>query len=237
MSEKEIKANTEKKIPRGRPKGRSQQGEAMKAHLYKTALKLIKKEGYEAATLRKIAKAADVSPGLIYKYYPNKEAIIIRLYDDLSTDLLEQTPTLKAGKWDKRCIETLKMSISVLEPHKETLKALIPILVGDTNNNVFSSRNNFSKQRVENAFYVAISESKNSFKEEFSKDLASLVYTVHLAILLFWLLDKTDKNKATDKLIAYTEKLLKPFSIGLKLGATKKIVSQMSSIINEGLSA
>ncbi len=237
MSEGEINNSTEKKANRGRPKGHSTQGEAMKTHLYRTALKLIKKGGYEAATLRKIAKMADVSPGLIYKYYPSKEAIIVRLYNDLSADLLKKVPEIKEGKWDKRCIETLRLSISVLEPHKETLKALIPILVGDTDNNVFSSKNNFSKQRVEGSFFIAINESKSKFKEEFSKDLASLVYMVHLGILLFWLLDKTKDNNATEKLILFTERLLKPFSLGLRIGPTKKAVTQISKIINDGLSA
>lgn len=235
MSEDKVNKTRKKTASRGRPKRLSQQSEAMKARIYKTALKLFKKEGFESTTLKKIAEKADISPGLIYKYYPNKEAIIVGLYDDLSADLLKLMPQLKKGKWDKRCIQTLRLCINVLGPHKEILKALIPILVGDTDNNVFSSKNNFSKQRVESSFYIAINESKNNFKEEFSKDLTSLVYTLHLGILLFWLLDKSDDNTATEKLILFTEKLLKPFSLSLRIGPAKKAVSRISKIINEGL--
>ena len=71
---------------RGRPPGRTPQGAAAKRHLYATALQRIAARGYEGTTLRDIAEQAGVSVGLLYRYFPSKQAIVIALYDELSAD-------------------------------------------------------------------------------------------------------------------------------------------------------
>ena len=70
---------------RGRPTGPTAQGTAARDRLYATATKLIAARGYEATTLRDIAKEAGVSVGLLYRYFPSKQAVIIALYDELSS--------------------------------------------------------------------------------------------------------------------------------------------------------
>ena len=52
----------------------------------RTAMQLIAARGYEATTLRDIAKEAGVSVGLLYRYFPSKQAVVIALYDELSSD-------------------------------------------------------------------------------------------------------------------------------------------------------
>ena len=53
----------------------------MRERLYETATRLIAKHGYESTTLRNVADKAGVSVGLLYKYFPNKRAVVIELYD------------------------------------------------------------------------------------------------------------------------------------------------------------
>ena len=73
----------------GRP-GQTAQGAAARDRLYATAIELIAARGYEATTLRDIAKEAGVSVGLLYRYFPSKQAVIIALYDELSADYARQ---------------------------------------------------------------------------------------------------------------------------------------------------
>src|SRR3954451_22179431 len=74
---------------RGRPPGRTSEGEASRRRLYDLAVRMIASRGYEATTLRDIAKRAGVSPGLLYRYFPSKRAVVLALYDDLSTEYAE----------------------------------------------------------------------------------------------------------------------------------------------------
>src|SRR5258705_5389943 len=77
---------------RGRPPGQTAQGAATKTHLYDTAMQLISKRGYEATTLRDIAKEAGVRVGLLYRYFPGKQAVITAFHDELSPAYPRPTP-------------------------------------------------------------------------------------------------------------------------------------------------
>src|SRR5207245_6593641 len=69
---------------RGRPSGQTAQGAAARDRLYSTAMRLIAERGYEATTLRDIARQANVSVGLLYRYFPSKQAVILAFSDELS---------------------------------------------------------------------------------------------------------------------------------------------------------
>ena len=69
---------------RGRPPGRTAEGEAARRRLYETAIALIGERGYEGATLRDVAARAGVSPALLYRYFPSKRSVVLALYDELS---------------------------------------------------------------------------------------------------------------------------------------------------------
>lgn len=45
------------------------------------AEKVLSREGIEALTIRKIALTAGVSLGLLYDYFPNKQAVLYRIYE------------------------------------------------------------------------------------------------------------------------------------------------------------
>src|SRR5215813_14276995 len=134
---------------RGRPPGQTAQGAAARDHLYATAIRLIARRGYEATTLRDIAQAAGVSVGLLYRYFPSKQAVIVALYDELSADFAQQAAALKPGKWRDRFVFALETSLRALQPHRTALRALIPVLVGDPDDGVFAEGKTFSRLRVQ----------------------------------------------------------------------------------------
>ncbi|MCB9690740.1 MAG: TetR/AcrR family transcriptional regulator [Alphaproteobacteria bacterium] len=100
---------------RGRPPGRTEKGEASRAALYATAVKRFTEDGYEATTLRGIAREAGVSPALLYKYFPSKQAVVMALYDDLSARFADGLALPEAG-WTVRVVTTLRFSLEVLAP-------------------------------------------------------------------------------------------------------------------------
>ena len=60
----------------GRPRGRTPQGDGTRKRLYEKAITLISERGYEATTLRDVAQAADVSVGLIYRYFTDLDEFL-----------------------------------------------------------------------------------------------------------------------------------------------------------------
>lgn len=227
--------NSQPENRRGRPTGITRQGEITKLHLYKKALELFEEEGYEKATLRRIAKNAKVSPGLMYKYYPSKSALVLELYDDLSKEYERSYIKIQETSWTSRSTEALKLSLKTLEPHRDTLMALLPIIVGDRDQNLFAEATKFSRERVEGGFIFAIQKANKKPIKTMELPLARLLYTIHLGIILLWLMDKSPKQIATKHAISIMPTFLWWTSLGLKFKKGQKLIVQFNRIITEGL--
>ena len=69
---------------------------------------LIAERGYEAATLRDVADRAGVSPALLYRYFRNKRAVVLALYDELSEQFAREADGMPRGRWPARFIHALE---------------------------------------------------------------------------------------------------------------------------------
>jgi len=219
----------------GRPPGQSAQGVAAQERLYKTAIRMISERGYEATTLREIAKEAGVSVGLLYRYFPSKQSVIIALYDELSQDFARQTEDLKPGTWRDRSLFALEASVRALEPHRTTLRALMPVLVGDPDDGVFADSTAFSRLRVQRVFEHAVSGATDAPRPPLAAALGRLLYLVHLGVLLWWLLDRTPRQRATRALVALSGQLMPSASLALHLPPIRRFVLEMDELMREGL--
>jgi AcrR family transcriptional regulator len=220
---------------RGRPPGQTAQGAAARQRLYETAIGLMAKQGYESTTLRDVAKAAGVSVGLLYRYFPSKRAIIIALYDELSADYARQAADMPRGRWRERFIFALKTSLQVLEPHRTALRSFIPVLVGDPEEGVFGDSAAFSRVRVQGAFEAAVVGATDAPAPALAAALGRLLYMVHLAVLLWWLLDKSPRQRATTALVSLTEQMLPSVSLTLRLPPVRRFVVSFDELLGEGL--
>jgi AcrR family transcriptional regulator len=196
---------------------------------------LITERGYEATTLRDIAKEAGVSVGLLYRYFPSKQAVIIALYDELSADYARQAAQMPTGKWRDRFLFALETSLQVLQPHRVALCALTPVLVGDPDDGVFARGTAFSRQRVQRVFEEAVLGSSDAPKGPLAQALGRVLYLVHLAVLLWWLLDKSAKQRATVALVGLARQLLPSAALTLRLSPVRRCVVAMDELIREGL--
>jgi AcrR family transcriptional regulator len=220
---------------RGRPPGPTAQGAAARRHLYATAIRLITERGYEATTLRDIATEAGVSVGLLYRYFPSKQAVVIALYDELSAEYARQAEAMPHGKWRDRFMFALKTSLRVLEPHRVALRALTPVLVGDPDEGIFAATTAFSRLRVQRVFEDAIAGSADSPRQPLAESLGRLLYLVHLTVLLWWLLDKSSKQRATAALVSLTEQLLPSAALALRVPPVRRFVVASDELIREAL--
>ncbi|MFE1914064.1 TetR family transcriptional regulator [Streptomyces anandii] len=72
-----------------RPRRRQARGERRIAQLLEAAASVFCSTGYTAASTNAIAREAGVSPGTLYQFFPNKEAIAIELGDRLVHEMRE----------------------------------------------------------------------------------------------------------------------------------------------------
>ena len=220
---------------RGRPPGQTPQGAAARDRLYATAIQMIAGRGYEATTLRDIAKEAGVSLGLLYRYFPGKQAVVLALYDELSSDYARRAAEHAAGRWRDRFIFALKTSIDVLKPHQKALRALTPVLVGDPDEGIFSASTAFSRLRVQQVFEQAVVGASDAPKQPLAAALGRLLYLVHLTVLLWWLLDKSSNQRATTALVSLTQQLLPSAALALRVPPVRRFVISVDELVRDAL--
>lgn len=220
---------------RGRPRGRTAEGEAARQHLYEAAIALIGERGYDAATLREVASRARVSPALLYRYFPNKRAVVLALYDELSDTFARRAGDLPPGRWRDRFVHLLGLSLDVLGPHRVTLRALAPLLVGDADEGVFARNTSFSRLRVQGAFRDAVADASDAPARPLAEALGRLLYLVHLAIVLWWLLDRSPGQRATTALVALLGRMLPSVALTLRLPRVRRYVHDADLLVGEAL--
>ena len=220
---------------RGRPPGQTTQGAAARDRLYETAMRLIAARGYDATTLRDIAKEAQVSVGLLYRYFPSKQAVVLALYDRLSTDYAQQAEGMPRGRWRDRFMFALRTSLEVLEPHRTALRALTPVLVGDPEEGIFAASTAFSRMRVQRVFEAAVTDATDAPPQPLAASLGRLLYMIHLAVLLWWLLDKSARQRATASLVSLTQQLLPSAALALRVPPVRRFVIAVDALMRDGL--
>lgn len=228
-----IKKN--KPAKRGRPPGRTAEGEATRRTLYTTAIRLIGEKGYEATTLREVATRSDVSPGLLYRYFPSKRSVVLALYDELSEAFATEAAGMAPGKWRDRFLYTLETSLRALGPHRVTLRALVPVMVGDVDEGVFAQSTAFSRRRVQAVFRAAVVEASDAPPPKLAEALGRLLYLIHLGVILWWLLDKSPGQRATQGLLALWKRMLPSATLALRLPVVRGAILTADMLLAEAL--
>jgi AcrR family transcriptional regulator len=224
-----------KSTKRGRPPGRTVEGEATRRRLYETAIRLIGEQGYEATTLRDVAKRAGVSAGLLYRYFPSKRSVVLALYDELSDAFAKEAAGMPVGKWRDRFLYALETSLRALGPHRVTLRALAPVMVGDADEGVFAQSTAFSRTRVQAIFRTAVIDANDAPSQKLAEALGRLLYLMHLGVILWWLLDKSPGQRATQGLLSLWRRMLPSATLALRLPVVRGAVQTADMLFGEAL--
>lgn len=218
---------------RGRPRGSTKKGESTRQLLYEAATQLFAERGYEATTMRAIADRAGVSPGLLYRYFPSKRAVVQELYQRLSTRYATDAAALPEGSWTLRFFHALDVSLAVLAPHRDTLAALTPLLIGDADEGLFATGSAKSRRRVMAVFVDAVDGATDAPND--AAALGRLLYVAHLAIILSWLLDKSPEQRATMQLLEQLASFSGMAALAVLLPQAETLVAAGDRFCREGL--
>ena len=122
----------------------------------------------------------------------------------------------------------------MLGPHRSALVALVPVLVGGAES-LFAPATEFSRERVERAFVTAVTGASDAPRGPLAAALGRVLYLVHLALVLWWLLDRSKGQRATTSLVAVTERALPPFALVLKLPLVRALVTDFDEAAQHAL--
>lgn len=220
---------------RGRPPGRTPEGVQTRKRLFDTAVKLMAERGYVATTLRDVAARAEVSPALLYRYFPSKQAVVLALYEELSVRYATAAAGMPKGRWRDRFLFALQTSLEVLRPHRRTLSALVSVLVGDAEHGLFSSSSTFSRVRVQAVFNEAVVGATDAPRAQIAATIGRLLYLLHLAVLLWWLLDKSPGQRATKGLVTLMAQAMPSAVLALRFPPVVRLLRAGDGLFQEAL--
>jgi len=130
-------------------------------------------------------------------------------------------------------LAAVDISLGVLSSERETIAALVPVLLTGADEGLFSGATAFSRERVESLFQHAVSGATDAPPSGDAASLAHTLYVLHLAVILWWLLDKSPEQQATRRLLALVKKVLPAVSLALRLEPARAYVRAIDAIVHD----
>ena len=182
--------------PAAKPQAKTK-SEATRAHLLGTALERFQKHGVAETTMRDIAKAAGMSLGAAYYYFPSKEALVFAYYEDNQAvvERLEPTGTLR-----EQLGQVLHAKLKSIRAHRHMLGTILPRLIdpGDPLS-AFSAQTREVRTRAIEVFARPL-RSQN-LPEDAVRIAAHALWLLQLGAMLAYLNDTSAQQKRTHGLV------------------------------------
>jgi AcrR family transcriptional regulator len=212
---------------------RTPRGMMTQQRILDAALALFASKGYEATTMRDIAAAVGCSLGLTYRYFASKEDLILELYRWLAEQLEAQVSLLPAGTMADRFQRLMRGLLEVMAPHRRTLGALFgAALDPHSRAGLFGEAGAAIRQRARSAYVAVVAESKDAPRRGQVDELATLLYGVQLALVLFWLQDLTPDARRTHDLLDFIHDALERLRPLLRLPLAARMLTRLVAIIS-----
>lgn len=198
-------------VARDRVENTTTRGDERKALILDTALRLFERDGYEKTTMRAIAKEAGVSVGNAYYYFASKDHLIQAFYDEVSQRHIDQALAAMRPHRDlaKRLAADLHTWIDVAEPYREFASQFVKNAV-DPNSPLspFSPESKPTRDKVIDVHRRVVTGSTAKYDREIAENLPDLLWMHHMAIVLFWVYDRSPGARRTRELVDRTSPMV-----------------------------
>jgi AcrR family transcriptional regulator len=175
---------------------RVKKSEATRKRLLSRALVLFQKKGVEHTTMRDIAKAAGLSLGAAYYYFPSKDALVFSFYEDNQRDM-EELAARATGTLREKLGALFHGKLESIKPHRKMLGAIVQRLV-DPGDPVSA----FSQQsRQVRARAISVIAGTLDLGDELRPLAAHALWLLMLALMLVYINDDSPGEARTHGLV------------------------------------
>ena len=200
------------------------QQEQTRGLIIRTAVDLMTEQGYDETTMKQIARAAGIGDATIYKYFPNKEKLLLGYYKlciDIALEQTLETPGFEEFGLQERLQRLVDALLELLLADREFV-AITRSLVGKSP--LLMMRDNMPGQQELKEQVAAFIEAAETTGEiapcDFKNMLAGLFADYLFAVIAYWLNDDSDEFSDTTQLVDLTLAIL---VLALKSGVINKL--------------
>lgn len=170
-------------------------------HVLDVALAMFRARGFEATTMRDIAREAGLSLGAAYYYYRSKDAIVLAYYAE-RLRLHEARARAAFGRTEdlrERLAAVLDIKLELLAPDRRLLGALFRA-VGDPESDVSLFSKETAKTREGSVALYEEALRPAALPDEPRRVAALALWAAHLGIVLYFLHDDSPRQARTRRL-------------------------------------
>ncbi len=227
-------STTETVTASARPK-KKRDAEATRERIEQSALALIRKKGFDAATMREIAANAGVSLGLAYHYYDSKEALAVAFYGDhiARHDELARAALVSRPALVDRIEAALLVGLDVRVADKPVLVVMARTVLDAQNPISLFSKETEALRARSIALFREVADVPD-VDETLKEPLALALWTLHLGVLLRFVHDDSPGQKETRALIEGAARLASEVVTMLSLPFLESLRGDLLTVMRQG---
>ncbi len=209
--------------------------EATRRRLLDAALALFRSRGFDAATMRDVARAAGMSLGAAYYYFPSKEAIVMAWYAEAQEAHAARARAALAGARGlrERLAAVVHTRLDAVRRERKLLGALFRS-VGDPEHplSVFAPETHALREQSIALFDEALAGAEPAVPAEARPALAKLAWLGLLAVLLYFIHDRSRDEKRTRRLVDGALDLVAPLAPLVALPAARPLLARLTALVD-----
>jgi len=216
------------------PNDLTQKGQQTRQHILNTAVRLFMTQGYDATTMRDIATAAECSPGLTYRYFAQKEALVVALYDDLAAETFTFAHSLSFMPMAERYHILMEHKLAQVKPHRAALMALFCALMQPNASetlSVWGRNSSDSRDKMLDVFTHVVKGATDKLNDPVASSMTTLLYAFYILLMIFWSYDRTRDNRATHLMLDFMREALKIVRPMMLMPVITKAVIRLAEIL------
>src|SRR5215469_7295128 len=182
----------------------TRRAEDTRRKIYEAAMHLFREKGFEETTMRDIAAKAGVALGGTYYYYSSKDAIVLAFYREMqeSSTALVSAALADKKKLKDRIFAVLDQRLKLLAPNRKFCAALFRHAPDGTDPlSPFSEETRLIRDASIEQMQAAMDGGDVKIPSDLKPRLPYLLWLYQMALIMFWLYDRSPGQERTTRLM------------------------------------
>ena len=186
--------------------------EVTERKILEAALELFRTKGFEEATMRDVAAAADMATGAAYYYYPSKESIVLAFYQKAC---VEMQPLIEAGlakaprNFEERLRALIQVKLDYFGPYRGVLRALLKNGADPAHPLSPFAENNKAIREVDVEWFARVlSDGGIRPPKDLAPYVPELLWMFQMGVIYFWVTDDSREQQRTALLLGSGSKIV-----------------------------
>jgi AcrR family transcriptional regulator len=179
--------------------------------IFEAALELFRTEGFEKATMRDIARKANVATGAAYYYYPSKEAIVMEFYRRSSAGMQAKIARALDGVrgLEPRLRALIDVKLNHFAPNRDVLRTLLRNGADPKHPlSPFSSETKEMREADIASFGSILMNCGIRIPNDLEPTLPLVLWFFQMGVIFFWVVDESPEQVRTARLLDISAKLV-----------------------------